>query len=153
MLRRSFGLRQLDQNNTTRRAQPCPLVCCQAINVAHMQDGVYNEEKSTRELSAAYSHHRAETSLATPRAPAGGMQPRVRAGDRAKRHDWPGPGLHLPTVGAPARLRRLGMLIEPANDVLLERQRRCGVNLRQRLSRCGSFIGRRNGIASRNADL
>jgi len=53
MLWRSFGLRQLDQNNTTRRSQSCPLVCCQAINVAHMQGGVHNEEKSTRELSAA----------------------------------------------------------------------------------------------------
>src|SRR5215475_6460899 len=115
MLRRSFGLRQLDQNNTTRRAQPCPLVCCQAINVAHMQDGVHNEEKSTRELSAAYSHHRAETSLAAPRAPAARMQPRVRAGGRVEGDDGPGVGLGLPAVRATARLRRLGMLIKPTN--------------------------------------
>src|SRR5262249_26337863 len=98
MLRHSFGPRQLDQNNATRHAQLCPM---------------HNEEKSTRELSATYSHHRAETSLAAPRAPAVRMQPRVRAGGRVERHDWPGPGLHLPTVGAAARLRRLGVLIEP----------------------------------------
>src|SRR5215475_5283383 len=118
MLRRSFGLRQLDQNNTTRRAQPCPLVCCQAINVAHMQDGVHNEEKSTRGLSAAYNHHRAETSLRAPWTPTSGVEPGVC---RPEWYDWPGPALGLPAVGAPARLRRLGMLIEPANDVLLER--------------------------------
>jgi hypothetical protein len=140
MLWRSLGLRQLDQNNTTRRAQPCQLVCCQPST---LQDGVHNEEKSTSELSAAYSHHRAETSLAAPRAPAARMQPRVRAGGRLEWHDWPGPGLHLPAVRATARLRRLGMFVQPANDVLLERQRRCGRNLRRRLSSYGIFIGHR----------
>src|SRR5262249_41644514 len=105
-----------------------------------MQDGVHNEEKSTRGLSAAYNHHRAETSLRAPWTPTSGVEPGVC---RPEWYEWPGPALGLPAVGAPARLRRLGMLIEPANDVLLERQRRCGGNLRQRLTRCGSFIGRR----------
>src|SRR5262249_51849754 len=70
------------------------------------------------ELSAANGHYCPETPLRAPRAPATGMQPRVRAGFRPERHNRPGPGLGLSTVRAMARLRQLGMLIEPTNDLL-----------------------------------